>query len=101
MHVSCRGGFHPFFGSVGFSIVTRFTFSAGGKPMSYLSFLFAAQTPTRRMMNVSGASHAAEREVFAEPDTGGSATTTVGDGAIDYRLPSGIASMEHWLDLNA
>lgn len=69
--------------------------------MSYLSFLFAAQTPTRSTMNVSAASHAAERGVFAEPHTGGSAATTAGDRANDDRLPSGIASMEHWLDLNA
>jgi len=69
--------------------------------MSYLSFPFAAQTPTRSMRNVSGASHAAEREGFAEPDTGGSAGTVAGDGATNYRMPSGVASMEHWLDLNA
>ena len=69
--------------------------------MSYLSFLFSSQPHTQSLRNVSGASRAAEREGFAEPDTGGNAWTTSGDGAIDYLLPSGILSMEHWLDLNA
>jgi hypothetical protein len=30
-----------------------------------------------------------------------SARSGMGGGSDDYRLPSGIASLEHWLDLNA
>lgn len=72
--------------------------------MSYLSFLFAAQTPTSSMVNVSRAGHAAESEAFAggERDrVSAPRESTAGDRAIDYRLPSGVVSMEHWLDLNA
>jgi|YelNatPaOPRAMG01_1025707.scaffolds.fasta_scaffold323653_1 hypothetical protein len=35
------------------------------------------------------------------PDTTESAWTGVEEGPHAYRLPLGIASLEHWLDLNA
>ncbi len=67
--------------------------------MSYLSLLFSL--PMRSLSNASGASRQPEREVFAEPDAIEEAWTSAGNGASDYPLPLGIASMEHWLDLNA
>jgi hypothetical protein len=67
--------------------------------MSYLSLLFASQT--QGVVNVSGASREAEHEMFAGPNAGERAWTGAGDRPDDYQLPLGIASMEHWLDLNA
>ena len=67
--------------------------------MSYLTLLFPSQT--QGMANVSEASREAEHELFTSPDACESAWIGAGDVLDDYLLPSGIASMEHWLDLNA
>jgi hypothetical protein len=68
--------------------------------MSHLSLLFGSQVSS----GMSGAS-AAGVEAFAPkacPATREIACThTVSSRPDDYTLPSGVASMEHWLDLNA
>ncbi|HEY7428086.1 MAG TPA: hypothetical protein VH682_27885 [Gemmataceae bacterium] len=68
--------------------------------MSHLSLLFGSQVSS----GMSGAS-AAGVEAFA-PRTGPDARETACAAVVasrpdDYTLPSGVASMEHWLDLNA
>ena len=67
--------------------------------MSYLSLLFP--TLTQSESNTSVASWQIEPEV----STSSHALESVGDSARvesdEYVLPSGIASLEHWLDLNA
>ena len=67
--------------------------------MSYLTLLFPSQT--RGMANVSEANREAEHEVFTGTDACENTWTPVGEGPDDCLLPSGIVSMEHWLDLNA
>ncbi len=68
--------------------------------MSHLSLLFGPQISSG-MLGASGAGV----EAFAPrswPDARESACAAVGtSGPDDYTLPSGVASMEHWLDLNA
>jgi hypothetical protein len=67
--------------------------------MSHLSLLFTSAT--QGTSNAFGMNRQTEHEVHAAPDTAESAWTGTGDESNDYRLPSGIASLEHWLDLNA
>lgn len=67
--------------------------------MSYLTFLFSSQT--QGMVNGSEASRLAEHDGFAASEARGKARIRAGEGSDDYRLPSGVVSMEHWLDLNA
>lgn len=59
------------------------------------------QLPAQALRNVFGRNQVTEREAYAPPDTRESTWTRAGDGADDYLLPSGIESIEHWLDLNA
>lgn len=63
--------------------------------MSYLTLLFSSQT--LEMVNGSEAEH----EIVAGLDSCEKAWTAAGNVPDDYLLPSGIVSMEHWLDLNA
>ncbi len=67
--------------------------------MSYLSLLFSL--PLRSLSNASGANRQPEHDVFAESDAAERAWISAGNGPSDSLLPLGIASMEHWLDLNA
>jgi hypothetical protein len=67
--------------------------------MSYLSLLVASVTPG--ISNRSTASREIEPEVFASSSAAESAWNGTRGGADEYLLPSGIASLEHWLDLNA
>lgn len=67
--------------------------------MSYLTLLFPSQT--QGMMNVLEASREAEHEVFAEAGGCQSEWMREEEATADHLLPSGIVSMEHWLDLNA
>lgn len=67
--------------------------------MSHLTLLIPSQT--QGMVNGFEASREAEQDVFRRPDAWENTWTRSGDAADDYRLRSGIVSMEHWLDLNA
>ena len=67
--------------------------------MSYLTLLFPSQT--QGMVNVAEASREAEHAVFADAGACEGMWTRSEEGAEDHLLPSGIVSMEHWLDLNA
>jgi hypothetical protein len=67
--------------------------------MSHLTLLFPSQP--QEMMTGFEASREAEQDVFTRPDAWERAWTRSEDAADDYRLRSGIVSMEHWLDLNA
>jgi len=67
--------------------------------MSYLTLLFPSQT--QGMVNVSEASRQEEHEVFAEAGVCESGWMREEEATADHLLPSGIVSMEHWLDLNA
>ena len=67
--------------------------------MSHLTLLFPSQA--QGMVNVSEPRREAEHNVFANADAGDKARTGTGNVPDDYRLRSGIVSMEHWLDLNA
>lgn len=67
--------------------------------MSYLTLLFPSQT--QGMVNVSEASRETEHELFTDAGAGEKMWTRSGEGTEDHLLPSGIVSMEHWLDLNA
>lgn len=67
--------------------------------MSHLSLLF---TPaTQDLSNASGMSRENEREVHAALDAAEETYAGTGSGASNYQLPSGIVSLDHWLDLNA
>jgi hypothetical protein len=70
--------------------------------MSYLSLLCALQGGGRSTL--TEASRAAENAVWLPSSPDGAETT--GAGAMtsrpgDFALPSGVRSMQHWLDLNA
>jgi len=67
--------------------------------MSYTSLLFTSGTQS--LSNTCAVSREVEPEVFAVADAPESAWNGPRGGANDYLLPSGIASLEHWLDLNA
>jgi hypothetical protein len=67
--------------------------------MSYLSLLFSSAT--WGTANASGVNRDDDRDFFTEPDAGEGAWTGGENGPEDGLLPLGIASMEHWLDLNA
>jgi hypothetical protein len=67
--------------------------------MSYLSLLFRSET--RNLSNACTASREVEPDVFPLADASASAWNRPRGAANDYLLPSGIASLEHWLDLNA
>lgn len=73
--------------------------------MYYLSFLFTSTT--RLLSFLCGLGNAtspvvASLEVLALPalEATASAESYLGDGSEDRSLPSGVTSMEHWLDLN-
>lgn len=67
--------------------------------MSHLSLLF---TPaTQGLSNASAMSRETQREVHTAPDAAENTYTGTGSGASNYQLPSGIVSLDHWLDLNA
>jgi hypothetical protein len=69
------------------------------KTMSYLSLLY---TPaTQGLSNAPAMSRETEREVHTAPDTVKNTFAGTGSGASNYQLPSGIVSLDHWLDLNA
>lgn len=67
--------------------------------MSYLSLLFASVS--QGLSNRSPASRENALDVFGIRDAAESASSGVWGAAEDYLLPAGIASLEHWLDLNA
>jgi hypothetical protein len=77
----------------------QFQLSAGGKPMFYLSLLFTSITQI--LSNPSPVNHVEEPAVFCIPDSVNSASNCTWDATEDYLLPSGIVSLEHWIDLNA
>jgi|GEM_PF-4642960 hypothetical protein len=71
--------------------------------MSYLSLLFppATQGTAKSERSCASAPRFGELAQPRSPNAAESVRVDSGDGSNDYRLPSGIASLEHWLDLNA
>lgn len=69
--------------------------------MSYFSLLFSWHARTQGMLNFAGTSSIAEREGFAGAETEASVRIPMGNETMESLLPTGITSMEHWLDLNA
>ena len=67
--------------------------------MSHLSLLF--MPATQGLSNASAMGRETEREVHTAPDTAENTCAGMGSGAGNFRLPSGIVSLDHWLDLNA
>jgi hypothetical protein len=67
--------------------------------MSYTSLLFTSGTQS--LSSTCTVSQVIEPDGIALADAPESAWHGPGGGANDYMLPSGIASLEHWLDLNA
>ena len=72
--------------------------------MSYLSLLFTSAL--RGMTSASGAGNVSPMRALGglsptAPDSLEKAWIGTGGEPDNYRLPSGIASLEHWLDLNA
>jgi hypothetical protein len=67
--------------------------------MSYLSLLFTSAT--QGMSDSCGVNRETEYEAHVAPHTTESGRIDRGNTSNDYCLPSGIASLEHWLDLNA
>lgn len=67
--------------------------------MSYLSLLVASVT--QGVSIPSTASREIEPEVYASSSAAESAWNGTRGGSDEYLLPSGIDSLEHWLDLNA
>ncbi|HTU19147.1 MAG TPA: hypothetical protein VMG10_13890 [Gemmataceae bacterium] len=67
--------------------------------MSFATLLFPSQA--QGMVNVAQASREEEHELFTGFDACEKACDGAGRVPEDYLLPSGIFSMEHWLDLNA
>jgi hypothetical protein len=68
--------------------------------MSYLSLLCASHVGEQWWL--TEASRAAESAAWTAPK--GAEATGTGAGASrtdDYELPSGVHSIQHWLDLNA
>jgi hypothetical protein len=67
--------------------------------MSYLSLLF---TPaTQGLSNATERNRESEREFHVPLEAAEITCSGTGSGAGNYRLPSGIVSLDHWLDLNA
>jgi hypothetical protein len=67
--------------------------------MSHLSLLF---TPvTQGLSNASEKNREGEREIRTTLDAVEITCSGTGSGVGNYRLPSGIVSLDHWLDLNA
>lgn len=67
--------------------------------MSYLSLLFTSAV--QGMTNASRMIRQTEAEAYASLDALEKVPSGMGSEPEDYRLPLGIASLEHWLDLNA
>ncbi len=69
--------------------------------MSYLTFLFASKVPG--MSKSSGAVGERESAIPAAWPNAAETASSVPSAPwpAEHGLPSGIASMEHWLDLNA
>lgn len=67
--------------------------------MSYVSLLFSPAT--QELLNASAMRGDTELDVRASLDAGDNAYNGTGSGVGSYRLPSGIQSLDHWLDLNA
>jgi hypothetical protein len=67
--------------------------------MSDLSLLFTSELGS--MSNVCLTGREVDSDGFSLPDGTDSAWNGSRGAANDYLLPSGIASLEHWLDLNA
>jgi hypothetical protein len=77
--------------------------SAGGNLMSYRTFQFTSQIQQRAMASsVGGEAQTETRPSLAWESMEETRRPSVGASRVDeYTLPAGIASMEHWLDLNA
>lgn len=67
--------------------------------MSYLSLLLASVTQNLSIAVTAGPEDQAEGYCF--PDTAECAWSFHPGASDDYVLPSGIESLDHWLDLNA
>jgi hypothetical protein len=67
--------------------------------MSYLSLLFASKAPSTSP--AAWEIHHPLSEIRNEERSFGFAAQRDEEGPVDAILPSGIRSMEHWLDLNA
>lgn len=67
--------------------------------MSYLSLLFTSAT--QGMANALQPRRETEGEAHAALDVLEKVWPRMTGGPNDYQLPSGVASLEHWLDLNA
>jgi hypothetical protein len=67
--------------------------------MSYLSLLFTSAT--QGMANAPRPCRETEGEAHAALDVLEKMRPGPTGGPNDYQLPSGVASLEHWLDLNA
>ncbi len=96
-HVSCRGvRFDPF---------AEAMFSTPTQPygrriiMSYLSLQF--KSVPQNLSSACRMRRETERDVPTAPDAVESTNTGTGSGVGGFQLPSGIVSLDHWLDLNA
>jgi hypothetical protein len=69
------------------------------KIMSYLSLLFTPET--KSLTNASRMNPEKEHQASTASDAAQTAYPGTGSGASNYQLPSGIVSLDHWLDLNA
>lgn len=67
--------------------------------MSYLSLLLP--TATQGMASEPRMGRETEAEIHAASDALEGTWTGRGSETSDYQLPLGIASLQHWLDLNA
>ena len=67
--------------------------------MSYHSLLFTSAT--QDLSNASVRRGDTELEARTALDVGENTYSGTGSGADNYQLPSGIVSLDHWLDLNA
>ena len=67
--------------------------------MSHLNLLFTSAT--QGLLTATGKSRQTKSESYTDADEAESACPGSGGLSDNYRLPSGIDSLEHWLDLNA
>ncbi len=67
--------------------------------MSYLSLQF--KSAPQNLSNACRMRRETEREILTAPDAVESTNTGTGSGLSGFQLPSGIVSLDHWLDLNA
>lgn len=67
--------------------------------MSYISLLF--HSAMHHPSNTSAMRGETEFEARTVSDARENTCTGTGSAAGNYRLPSGIVSLDHWLDLNA